>query len=531
MRPSRNLAALAVLGLFTVACGGPHNNDKTNSDGEFVVDGTLKYAVSQDPGNLDPSLTALSVTRQIGDFGYDTLLHTDAAGDLQAQLAEKWDTDGKTVTYVLREAITCSDGSPLTATDVAANYEFIADPKNESPLLGVSVPAGTKVSADDGTRTVTLSAPTQTPFLLESTADVLIVCRSGLDDRDKLAHQMAGTGPFVLDHVVANDVYVFTRRDDYAWGPDGADYDTTGVPKTAEVRVVTNATTATNLLLTGGLNIIYANGPEMARLDSQDLFRVDQESPLGLLWFNQEEGRPGADASVRQALTGVLVQSDVGKVMTGGRGVASRGLITASPRVCDADTASGFLPRMSADEANDLLDANGWVMGSDGTRAKDGVKLAFEFLLPAKFGDAGSAGATLVADLWRDLGAAVTITTQPDTALQEALFATGAWDAGFVPLTVSLPSQMVSFLSGPATPKGTNFAHLDNADYASEVEQASALTGDEACAHWAKAEEALISQADVAPLVNDRVSYFGRGVRFDGLAAGIDVRSVRLLAD
>jgi peptide/nickel transport system substrate-binding protein len=184
---------------------------------------------------------------------------------------------------------------------------------------------------------------------------------------------------------------------------------------------------------------------------------------------------------------------------------------------------------MSVAAANQALDAGGWVKGADGVRSKDGVRLTFQFLLPAKFGDAGTAGTTLLADIWKQLGVEVHIQTQPDTALQQTLFATGSWDAAFVPLTVSLPSQLVPFLSGPASPNGTNFAHISNADYNSNVQRASALTGSEACALWSAAERALITSGDIAPLVNDRISYFGKGVQFKPESAGIDVSSIRMV--
>jgi peptide/nickel transport system substrate-binding protein len=526
MRAVRTLAALVVLGSITVACGGRTEN-KPSGKAEPVVDGTLEYAVTQDPGNLDPSLTALSVTRQVDELAYDTLLHTDANGQLQAQLAKTWTTDGKTVTYVLSPGITCADGSPLTATDVADNFKFIVNSANQSPLLGVSAPAGLRVIADDTSRTIKLVAPAPTPFLLESTADVLIVCRAGLDNRGSLAHQTAGTGPFVLKQAVANDHYVFARRDGYNWGSQGADRSTIGVPKTVNVRVVSNATTASNLLLTGGLNLISATGPDLARLKDQNLWQVDQATPRGLLWFNESAGRPGADEVVRRALIGALATSDVGKVLTAGLGLPSRGLITSSPRVCDADTVSGTLPKMSITQANEALDSAEWAKGADGVRAKNGVRLSFEFMLPAKFGDTGTAGTTLLADIWKQLGAEVHVQTRPDTALQQTLFATGAWDAAFVPLTVSLPSQLVPFLSGP----GTNFAHIANAAYDSAVHRASTQTGDAACALWAKAEKSLISHGDVAPLVNDRISYFGKGVQFKPEASGIDVSSIRMVKE
>ena len=71
-------------------------------------------------------------------------------------LAESWEETPTSVTYTLKDGITCADGTPLTASTVADNFSFVADPANQSPLLGLYVPPGITAEADDAARTVTL---------------------------------------------------------------------------------------------------------------------------------------------------------------------------------------------------------------------------------------------------------------------------------------------------------------------------------------------------------------------------------------
>ncbi|MEV7781153.1 ABC transporter substrate-binding protein [Kitasatospora sp. NPDC088351] len=62
------------------------------------------------------------------------LVHSAADGSMAPGVAETWSVEGGTARFTLREGVTCEDGAPLTASDVAAEYHHIADPANKSPL-------------------------------------------------------------------------------------------------------------------------------------------------------------------------------------------------------------------------------------------------------------------------------------------------------------------------------------------------------------------------------------------------------------
>lgn len=531
--PSQGLRAAATLALLTLtvsACGGGGPSSTSSTQPKYVAGGTLTVAQAQDPGVLDPQLTALSATRSVTRFAYDTLLNTDANGKLVSGLADTWEATTTKATYHLRDGITCSDGSPLTATDVAANFSFVGNPKNASPLLGIGAPAGVQAKADDAARTVTLTSPTPSPFLLQTTGTgLMIVCKKGSTDRKQLAQATDGTGMYTLTESVPNDHYTFTRRADYAWGPDGSTSTYDGAPEKVVVRIIANSATAMNLLLAKEVNLGAGREADAARAQSANLQSQGAATPAGELWFNQAEGHPGADPAVRKALVGSLDAQQVGSVLTGGSGVPSKGLVTLEPRVCQGDTVTGTMPKVSVAEAEQLLDSAGWTKGADGIRAKAGKPLAFKFLVPSSLGEGGTPGSELLADAWKKLGASVELSTVADTALQTALFSTGDWDAGFIPLTVNLPTQYAGFVSGPTPPQGANFAHISNSEYDAASKQASTLTGEQACAEFEKAEKALIANVDVAPLVNREAKIYANGAEFRLDADGIVPQSLRLL--
>ncbi|HLV57392.1 MAG TPA: ABC transporter substrate-binding protein [Natronosporangium sp.] len=507
---STAVSVLAASALVLTACSGD-GSDGGGGAATPVEDGTLVTAVAGDPGNLDPHMTVLALTRYVGTYMYDQLILIDEEGELRPWLAESWQEEPGSVTFTLREGITCSDGSPLTASDVAANVDFVADPANQSPLLGLWVQPGVTTSADDAARTVTVTAGSPDPFLLQGLALLPIVCAAGMADRDSLAHSGNGTGMFTLEEAVPGERYTFQRRDDYAWGPDGASASDPGTPATVIIRVVPDESTAVNLFLSGEVDLLAVTGPDQDRITAPDVRRYDVRTLFSQLIFNQADGRPGADPAVRRALVQAVDWDEVGAVMTGGKGQPPTGLGVLEPKVCPADTVTGTIPPHDPAAAATVLDDAGWV-ADGGVRSRDGEPLALTLVYSSEAGSQLAAGVELVSQRWQELG--VEVELRPVTSVQanEVLFGTGAWDAVILSLNVAFPSQLTGFFGGPPPPDGTNFGAIANERYTSLTAAAMQQPGAAGCGDWAEAERALIGAADVTPIVDSLLPYFADGV-------------------
>ncbi len=499
-------------------------------EGEIVDGATFTLARSADPGNLDPQSSAAADLFQFTQFAYDPLLSIDAEGVIGSQLASEWTVKGNTVSLTLNEGITCSDGTPFTAVDAAANLSWVSDPANESPWLGVLIPSGATASADSDTAlTIELAGPA--PFVLNGLAVLPMVCGNAIEDRSVLAAETHGTGPFVLADSAQGDKYTYEVRDDYTWGPGGATTAAEGMPDEVVIRVISNETTATNLLLSGELNAATITGPDSDRLEAADLFSADTSSIVGEMWFNQSAERAMTDPKVRLALSQALDLDQLRGVITSDKGEAPTVFANNEPVACPGNSIAEFLPEHDPDAAAALLDDAGWEMGSGGTRSKDGVPLAVTLVRDADSGDAGSAAAQLVVQAWTELGVEVTSEAKEESVLAETIFSTGDWDVAWVPLNVSSPDQLVGFMSGPsALDGGANFAHIDNPDYLAAVEKASALLGSDSCEDWLTAESALVRDADVIPFANQLSKTFGSGATFESLGA-VAPTSIRMLAE
>ena len=135
--------------------------------------------------------------------------------------------------------------------------------------------------------------------------------------------------------------------------------------------------------------------------------------------------------------------------------------------------------------------------------------------------------AELAQAAWKDLGVDITVAAVDSPTLSETLFSTGDWDISAAPLTVSLPSMLVPFYSGPNPPDGTNFASIDNPEYTAAVTAASAKAGSEGCDDWGAAEQALYATTSVMPYANINRSTFATKATFTE-GDGIDPTSIRM---
>ncbi|GAA1510090.1 ABC transporter substrate-binding protein [Dactylosporangium maewongense] len=526
MRSVRTIAALGGLALLLGACGGnAATGDQTFADGK-----TFTMVLGADPGTLDPHLTSLSVAMVVGRFMYDSLVNIDPDGNEVAGLAQTWQGTTTSATYTLRKDVKCANGSPLTATMVADNINFVGDPKNASSRIGAFVPAGATAKADDAAGTVTVTSPAPASFLARMVGGLPIVCDKGMKDRNLLKQGGDGTGMFTLTEAVANDHYTFTRRKDYAWGPGDWKADQRGLPDTAVLKVVTNESTAANLLMSKQANAAQLVGPDRQRVQAANLHQRQIEATLGELWFNHKSGLPGADEQVRKALVQALDLTELGKVVSSGNGKPPTGLVSSGGAPCKQNTVEGNLPGHDLDAAKAALDAAGWTAGAGGVRAKGGQKLTIAIAYPASLGTGSQAGAELTQKVWTSVGAEVTVKPVTDAEIGTGLLGGQlAWEAAFLPLNTPLPSQVVPYVSGPSAPNGVNFSSIDNAEYTKAVTEASAVAGTAGCEQWAAAEKAIFKHVDVVPFVNSTVPIFGQGARFEIGDGAMIPQSIRML--
>lgn len=183
--------------------------------------GALRVAVDTPTGAIDPVKTpdvgGLVMLQQTGEFlcmdGQDLVL--------RPMLAESWKPNdkGDVWTFKLRKGVKFHNGKEMSADDVAASLNRLADPANGSNALSVfkgvlSKDAVRKV--DDLTVEFHLDAPNANfPYLVSSdNYNAIILPADYAGDFEK---NFVGTGPFKLEKYTPKVGASFVRNDDY-WG-------------------------------------------------------------------------------------------------------------------------------------------------------------------------------------------------------------------------------------------------------------------------------------------------------------------------
>ncbi|CAN5777391.1 ABC transporter substrate-binding protein [soil metagenome] len=232
--------AAPLAGQLLVACGGGGNNSdgtKTtggSSGGAVKSNATLRAAVLAPTARIDPVLVnnpgGLVTIGQVGEY----LAYAETDATLRPVLAEKWSPNatGDVWTFTIRKGVKFHDGTTMTAKDVVATFERLADPEVGSNALsalkGVLSKGGTE-SPDDTTVVFTLDAPNVNfPYLVSSQNYNSIILPAKADTA-KFDEAMIATGPFMFKKYSEGVSADFVANPDY--------WDSSRMPKVAGVSI------------------------------------------------------------------------------------------------------------------------------------------------------------------------------------------------------------------------------------------------------------------------------------------------------
>ena len=138
---SRSAAAAASIVAISVlaACGSSGSGSSATGSGSAAAasgaSGTLNWEW-QLPTSWDPVTSSAGWDMHALGLVYASVTTLNAKGDVQPGLASSWKyaADGKSVTFTLRPGLKFSDGSPLTATSVAAEHQARAQTQANSTV-------------------------------------------------------------------------------------------------------------------------------------------------------------------------------------------------------------------------------------------------------------------------------------------------------------------------------------------------------------------------------------------------------------
>lgn len=543
--------AMAAAGLFLIgatACGG--GGDGSEGGGSTVAstgdstaasagDSTAASAAGREVvlsvphplNDLDPHTAVSPFERSVLRFAYDTLLGRLPDGTIVSGLASDWEMTPGHMVLTLRDEVTCSDGTPLTASTVAANFERLKDPATAAPLTTLLLGSATfEVSSDDAANTVTLDLPA--PFGVLPTMLThypSIICRAGLDDPARLKTETFGTGPFVLTDFEPGDRVAFEARDGYAWGPDGATTDDPRFPSGVVVRSVTNETTAANLLLDGELDLARLTEVESERVQSSgdDFVALQDPTVLHTVYFNYRSrpANPALEEPVRRALGMAIDRGELSQVSLGSADHVQSSVTQLPNSSCYGDVPADSVVALDLEEASSVLEGAGWTRDG-GSWAKDGEALALDMLVAGQPGSPSLTAGEYVANAWRELGVDVNVRTVEESSINDAAGA-GDWDVLLVGRTnITDPAFLVPQYTNPDNPL---LVWLNNPTYDELVGEANITSDPEArCGLYAEADVAINEHVSAYPLFWSAPRYLSRTLTLQPYQGYVDPASLRV---
>ncbi|WP_404311440.1 ABC transporter substrate-binding protein [Agrococcus terreus] len=409
--PIRRIAAVAAAAaLLLTGCGAAQGQPQASGEAEVAQGGTLRVGFGgADVANYDPhqrpQLFPRTVTRQIAD----TLTEQDPeTGEILPWLAESWEISDDTTefTFHLREGVTFSDGTPLDAEAVAANFDRIVE---IGPLAFIAGSyfrgyVGAEV-LDERTVRVTFDAPNAQFLQATATQSLAILAQATLElDPERVAAgEVIGSGPFTIESYEPEQRLVLAAREDYAWPSPIAENEGRAHYDTVEISFLPDATTLAGSVQSGQLDFAYildASTTSTIEASGATLLRTPMPAisiPLVPLLHREVF----QDEDLRRALSLATDREAIVDTVFQGAYVPATGVLTTTnPGYVDLSDELQHDPEAAAE----LLDGTAWsTVGDDGIRTDDaGEPLAITIQYTG--GGTTETLLQLVQQQWRQVG-------------------------------------------------------------------------------------------------------------------------------
>ncbi|WP_314587575.1 ABC transporter substrate-binding protein [Paenibacillus terrigena] len=360
---------------------------------------TIIVGLTDPSGAFTPYFLQSGYDGNVTSVLFSSLVKVDEKGLPIPGLAEKWDIseDQLTYTYHLRKDLKFSDGSPLTADDVAFTWTILHDKAYDGQydILSTNVKGGKdykegKATSIEGIKVIDPLTISVTLEKVNATAltvlgsDVLSKAYYGKDykfgqlDYIKNLHaNPLGNGPYKLDKFIPGQEVRFVANENYY----------AGKPKTEHFIYKTTEGDAFQFIETGEQDYgsFSATTDNIERLQKLGFLNLEPytASNYGYLQFNMEH-EALKDKRVRQALTYGLDRQTI--YVDSNQGAATIANIPTQQSSWSY-TEEGINPfKYDPEKAKQLLDEAGWKEGKDGIREKDGKKLSVHFIGSKKKG-------------------------------------------------------------------------------------------------------------------------------------------------
>jgi peptide/nickel transport system substrate-binding protein len=343
--------------------------------------------------------------------------------------------DFTSVTWKLRQNVKWSDGTPFTSADVAATFDYMCNEKSATSTFDSCEGVKSVTAKDPNTAVVTYAQANPFFFqwgvgtsggILQKAQYANCIGEKAKDCPSDL--KPTGTGPYKLDSFKPGDVVQYTLNENYRdsnkpffktvtlkGGGDAASA-ARAVFQTGDVDY------AWNLQVEASVLKPMAQGSQYGRLltaygSAVERILVNFSNPSADQ--GDKRGEPDtkhpffSDVHVRRALAMATDRNSVAQQLYGDglTGKATCNILSGPTAVASKNTDSMDVCKFDLAAAEKELQDAGWVKGSDGIRAKGGVKL--KILYRTTVNSVRQSTQAIMKSNWEKVGFSVELASVP----------------------------------------------------------------------------------------------------------------------
>lgn len=478
MKQIKTLLALILMAAFVLsACGGGEATEAapeaTTEEGAPAATeeaastsgGTVIIGTPQEPGMMNTLLTSSAIEDAVVSLFGEGLVSVNEKGEYVPVLAKELPTvseDGLVVTWLLKEGIKWSDGSDFTCDDVRFTMEGAL-----SDLSQVSASGYRDIESlecPDPYTVVATFGEIYAPYL-RLFAYTVPDTAGAMEDMESwdLNRNPVGTGPFILTEWVPGDHLTFGKNPYYR--EEGKPYLDQVI-----IKILPSREVGMQLLGTGEIHALWdlteANFPELEALSAQGVSYVSTvtgENELLSLNFGNNDGSAPADPAtnphpvlydlkVRQAIQYAIDKQAIVDALLYGNVNPGNSAVPVGTFGCPQPVSE-----FSVEKANALLDEAGWVVGADGIREKDGVRMSLK-IATTTGNQLREQTEQVLAEMLKAVGIELVIENVPSDVLFASWESDGMRDHGTY--------DIVMYTTGPSTDPDS---HLYSSFHSSEI--------------------------------------------------------------
>ncbi|WP_145049731.1 ABC transporter substrate-binding protein [Paenibacillus xylanexedens] len=522
------LAAALILVLSGCGAGSTSDGAAQASGGEQSAPaegGNLTYALATSPDTLDPHRSGLAVTVRAIRTIYDNLVVQLPDGSIKPWLAKEWSVsdDGTSYTFKLRDDVKFHDGTPFNAEAVKYNLDRVIDPATKAAnSLALIRPYSSSEVIDEYTIKVNLAQPSQAFLGNLSQALLGIVSPTAAKKYgDQLGKNPVGTGPYTFVKWDENADIVVAKNKDYAWAPETVENQAAPHLDTITFKIVPEEATRIGSVQSGQVLAAETVPPQnIAALKGDPNQQLLQANTVGLpytLFFNLRKA-PWDNVKVRQAVQSAVDVETIVKTLYLGN--YERAWSALSPGILGYDSSLEGSISPDINKANQLLDEEGWVKGTDGIRAKDGKKLTLRYVDGSPNREKRNDIAAIIQQQLKQVGIAVEVEITKDIAT--VIYQNWDYDLYGNSQVNSDPNALYAFYHTSAEGERPTLSGLADPEIDKLLEQGAVETDpDKRVEIYHQVQQYLIDQAVILPIYvfpyTVAASKTVQGVKFDAL--------------